>query len=275
MADAPAKLPPPAHSAPDDEIAERRTIRDYYIILRERVWIALPLAILIAVAFCYKKMQVHPTYYAVASMQFDKPETVVNIQGVIDQSLRGEVDLNTSLEILRSSMLRTRVLESFSPEEKKILQRAGGDPLGVVTPSAARNSLLIEIRVVHDDPEAAALVANRYMDEYRKYLVDNLSGANDTSIQYLVAQAASLQKEAEEKEQELQSYIKKHNLISLDNSNNLVTDALRKSDGFRVNARLELLGMEDKLRQVDAYKAEGKNLLEIPSIAGNPAVAIL
>ena len=33
----------------DEEIIERRTLRDYYIILRERLWIALPLALPAAV----------------------------------------------------------------------------------------------------------------------------------------------------------------------------------------------------------------------------------
>ena len=38
--------PPPSPSVKplhgkDDDIVERRTLRDYYIILRERVWVAL------------------------------------------------------------------------------------------------------------------------------------------------------------------------------------------------------------------------------------------
>src|SRR4051812_36901759 len=113
MADAPAKLPPPPPpAAHEEEVAERRTIRDYYIILRERLWIALPLALLISVAYCYKKMQVHPTYYTWATMQFEKPETVINIQGVLNQGIQGEVDLNTNIELLKSTMLRARVMES-------------------------------------------------------------------------------------------------------------------------------------------------------------------
>ena len=35
-----------AASIPEDGLSERRTLRDYYIILRERMWIALPLAII-------------------------------------------------------------------------------------------------------------------------------------------------------------------------------------------------------------------------------------
>ncbi len=49
MADSSPKLPLPAspsHADRDDELVQRRSFRDYYIILRERIWIALPLALL-------------------------------------------------------------------------------------------------------------------------------------------------------------------------------------------------------------------------------------
>src|ERR1039457_5681763 len=83
----------------DDEVAiERRTLRDYYIILRERVWVALPLAIVAAVGFFYWQARKTPVYEAVASLQFEKPETVVTSQGVVDPSVRSEVDLNRSEE---------------------------------------------------------------------------------------------------------------------------------------------------------------------------------
>jgi len=36
-------LPIPRQLEDDEEIIERRTLRDYYIILRERVWISLPM----------------------------------------------------------------------------------------------------------------------------------------------------------------------------------------------------------------------------------------
>ena len=110
MADAPAR-PPPAHAAERDEDAiERRTLRDYYIILRERLWIALPLALLISVGYGYKKMQVTPMYSATATMQFEKPDTVVLTQSVVDTAIRSDMELNTALQVLGSGKIRTRVL---------------------------------------------------------------------------------------------------------------------------------------------------------------------
>ena len=114
---------PGSNADRDDEIVQRRTFRDYYIILRERVWIALPLALRISIGYGYQQMQAPRVYSASATMQFEKPDTIVTTVGVVDQSMRSDVDLNTNLQILNSGKLRGRVLESFSPEDRKILQR--------------------------------------------------------------------------------------------------------------------------------------------------------
>ena len=89
MADVTNKPPASASGTDrDDDVVERRTLRDYYIILRERLWIALPLALLISIGYGYKQMQVTPTFASRATMQFEKPDTVVNIQGIADASVR-------------------------------------------------------------------------------------------------------------------------------------------------------------------------------------------
>src|SRR4051794_22813150 len=114
MADAVSKPPPPPapppQANPDDDVVERRTLRDYYIILRERLWIALPLALLISVGYGYKKMQVAPVFQAQATMKFDKPERVVTTVGVRDEGINSDVELNTQIKVLESQMLRAKVV---------------------------------------------------------------------------------------------------------------------------------------------------------------------
>lgn len=285
MAEA-ANRNPPSGPPRDDEVVERRTLRDYYIILRERLWIALPLALLVAVGYGYHKMQEVPKFSARATMKFEKPETVVTHQGVIDQAVRSDVDLNTYITILGSQTLRNRVLESFKPAELEVLRRAavkrsppgtpsGGIPpsLGSVQPFSTRNSYVIEIITTHEDPEAAALIANRYVEAFMGYLFENVGGANKDAVKYLSEQAERLQKESETAEAELQRYMKQHNLLSLDSSQNLVTDALRKAGSLRDEARLSLMAIDTKVRQIEEYQSQNRNLMEIPEITGHGAVS--
>ncbi|MES2694893.1 MAG: hypothetical protein V4773_15590 [Verrucomicrobiota bacterium] len=198
MADAHLKPPLPQSSDRDDDAVERRTLRDYYIILRERLWIALPLAVLVAVGYGYKKMQVIPIYQARATMQFEKPETVLNTQGIIETAVRSDVDLNTYIEQLRSMKLRTRVMDSLTPEEKNVLRRPalkrappGTDPanipvsLGFVTPQSTKANFIIGIHVIHEDPEAAMIVANKYSAAFMAHLFNTQGGRNEDAVLWL------------------------------------------------------------------------------------------
>ena len=289
MADAPVKTSPaPAASNRDDDVVERRTLRDYYIILRERLWIALPLALLVSIGYGYKQLQVTPTYAARATMQFEKPDTVVNINAVSDQNIHSDVDLNTKVQILQSNMLAAEVRKSFTPEEQAILKRAGlktappgTDPsavpidMGYMSPAPSRASFIIAINVTHPDPDAAALVANRYVETFMNFLMSKTGFSNELAIDFLVKQGDRLRKESEDAALALQKYMKEKNLISLESSTNLVTAAVLRAASARDEARFRVTAIDEKLKQIQAYRAENRNLLEIAEIGSHGTVAPL
>ncbi len=278
---------PPAHDK-EEPAVERRSLRDYYIILREKLWIALPLALVVALSLGYYKASRPKMYAATATMQFEKADTVVTTQGVVDPSVRSEMELRSNLEKLNSQRLRTKVVESFTPEEVKILQRpylknlppgagvpSAGEALGSVSIDSTRNSLLISITVRHPDPVAAALVANQYVNQFVGYLVDYYGGKNETGVEYLRAQADRLGKDAAEAEQRLMAYKKEHNLVSLGNSTNIVGTRLTTVNDALTKARLTRIDLETQYHQVEVYRKEGRNLMEIAYIAGHATVPTL
>lgn len=289
MADTPGK--PPAIPAPqdkDEHLAERRTLRDYYIIIRERLWIALPLALLVSLSVGYWQARETKMYASSATMQFEKPETIVTTQGVVDASVRSDIDLNTYLQILNSNQLRNRIVDSFTPEEVAILQRpflraaqpgtpppSAGGALGSVSIESVRNSLMIVITARHQDPEAAALVAQRYVDQFIRYLLDNLSGKNEVAVEFLRERAEQLRKESEEKSQRLQAYMQTHNLVSLDSSMSLIDDRLRSVNTALTAARLKRLELETVTTQINEFRQTGRNLLEIATVTSHGSVPTL
>lgn len=289
-----ADAPPQTHQAPppsgdkEEELVEQRTLRDYFIILRERLWIALPLAVIVAIGYGYKQASQPRMYAAQATMQFEKPDTIVVTKGVVDQSINSDADINTNLQILGSNKLRTKVTESFTPDEQKILQRAAlkkappgtspasvGVPLGAVEFVPVRSSYLISVNVKHEDPEAAALVANRFVKQFMNHLYESAGGKNDDAVVYLTDQIARLQKESEKADQDLGQYMKKHNLISLDNSQNMVAKNLATVGTKLTEERLALIELENQGRQAEVYRNENKNLLEISYFATHGAVPML
>jgi len=80
--------PQPAGIREEDDMVQRRTLRDYYIMLRERVWIALPLALLVSVSYGYWKSRFasDPAVIGRELLLNDRKLTVV---GVAQPGFRG------------------------------------------------------------------------------------------------------------------------------------------------------------------------------------------
>ncbi len=287
MAESSPKPPPSPNSGSsgfgdkEENAIERRSLRDYYIILRERLWIALPLALIVSIGMGYYQSRETPMYSATATIQFEKPEKVVTTQGVTDASITSEIDLNTHIQVLRSGNLRAKVAASFTPEEVKVLQEPflknlapgaspplAGDLLGDVSIDAVRNSFLIQITDRHQGAKAAALVANRYVDQFMARLREQMSGINDDAVKQLNDAADRLRKEAAVKDQALQTYMKEHKLgTSLDVTTNTIKANLIAIDGARTAAHLEVIARQNEFGQVEAYQKAGRNLYEITAIA--------
>ena len=288
MADAAHTPPPSAASratALDDDVVERRTLRDYYVIVRERLWIALPLALIAAIGFAYYKSRAVPLYQSTASMKVEKPENIVTSQAVVETAITSDIELNTHLQVMNSAMLRSKVAASFTPDEVKILQKPylatlspGQSPPGVgslvgdITIEAVRNSFLIKIHARHRNPEAAALIANRYRDQFILYLLESVSNRSEDAIAYLKTRADELRVEAKAAEQKLLDYMTKNNLVSLDSSVNIVADRLKSVNAALQEARLARLSYEDLFHQVDTFRRENKNLLELSYISTHGTV---
>lgn len=252
------------------------------------MWISLPIALLVALGFGYYEARETPMYSSTATMQFERPERVVLNEQVVDSSIRSEVDLNTHLKFLESNRLRSMVTQSLTPEELKLLQRpylkdlppgsaapAAGSVLGTMTPQSIRNSYLINISVTHRDSEGAALVANRYVDQFMRYLIENVGGKNEFAVDYLRSRGEELRKESETAERGLQEYRRKNNLVSLDNSINIVGERLRAINATLTTARLARLDIENLLGQIERMQQSKGSLLEIGYISAYGTIASL
>jgi polysaccharide biosynthesis transport protein len=273
----------------EDDAVQRRTFRDYYIILRERVWIALPLALLIAVSYGYWKARAQPMYQATATMQFDKPATVVTTQGVMDAAVHSEFDINTYIQDLQSNKVRQLVADSLTDEEKQVVLRPvlkklppGQAPptvntgmLGNVMVDKVPATFLIRITIQSEDPDAAAIVANAYVQTFMHYLMSYTGDSNEYAVTYLKDRADTLQKESEDAEAKLEKYMKEKNLVSLDGSMNLVANTLMAVQADFDQAKIHEADLQTIEREIDEYRAANKSLLEIGYIAQHGRIAAL
>lgn len=268
----------------EEEIIERRTLRDYYIILRERLWIALPLALVISIGMAYYQSRALPLYRSSATLQIEKPEKIVTNEEFLQTGVSSDIELNTYLQVIASAKMRNRVQESLTPQERQILQRpyikdlAPGAPpptgldLGSMSVQSVRSTFLINITVSHRDPDAAAILANRYIDQFIESLLENVSGGHDYAVKYLRDRSGQLMEEARVAEQRLQDYMRSQNLVSLDNSTNIAQARLTAVNAALQTARLERLAIEEQYNLVERYRSDKRNLIEIASIANYGSV---
>lgn len=288
VASPPPARPPASLHGHDESIVERRSLRDYFIILRERLWIALPLALLVGLGYGYYRAQEVPMFSATATMQFEKQDRIIQGVEVVDQRIGNDIDLNTHLQILTSGKLRSLVLQSITPEELKLLQRPylkdlppGASPPGVgaVVSSpgvgSVRNSFLISVSIQNRDPDGAALLANRYIEQFLRYLVENTGGKNEFAIEYLRTRAEELRRETDAAETRLQDYKRQHNLVSLSNSVDIVSARLRTVNEALTAVRLERLNLDVLITQIERMQTEGGNLLETAYITNYGNIAAL
>jgi len=105
--------------------------------------------------------------------------------------------------------------------------------------------------------------------------MEKSGGSNEDAIAFLKARATELQKEYEQKEQHLQDYKKLHNLISLDDSLNFITDRLKSVNTAQTAAHLDRLALDVYAKQVDDFRKNNRDLLEISYLAGHATVPSL
>lgn len=283
----PTLSPSPRPPGTDEPAPERRTLRDYVIMVRERMWVALPIALLVALGVGYKQASETPLYAAQATMQFTtRPERVVNIEAVVDQSTRNDTDLYTHIKVLQSQKIRDAVARSLTPDDIRILQRpwkaepgaavpSGSDLLGTVSIEYTRGILVVAINVSHRDPEGAALVANRYVAQFIRLLIEDASGLNESAVVYLRQRADELRKESETANTRLQDYRRQHNLVDLDSNVTIVGERLRTINGELTRTRVERIRLEGIAAQLKRIQEAGGDLLETEYVSNYGTIPTL
>ncbi len=85
-------------------------------------------------------------------------------------------------------------------------------------------------------------------------------------------QADDLRKKLEASERSLQEYRSRYNLVSLDDSQNIIVDRLKALNSHATAARVRRSEIEVRLRQAETAQAEKRNPVELAALTGSPAL---
>jgi capsular exopolysaccharide synthesis family protein len=270
------------------ESSAQRSLNDYLLILRERVWyVVVVFLVVLSSALVYTFSQTK-IYESTASVQILRQDPIVmDGQPVLDTAVRTVEDLNTIVKIMESGTIMERVNQRITGDDLRQFMAPyekgrWGDPL---TPREVlfenrrvvplRLSLVVGVTYSHPDPMIAARIANMFVDELLQWnsrvRIDDTSGVAQ-DLQVRVEQQRKL---VDDLANELAAYREKNDMVSLDQKTDVVTDTLKQLSLFVSQVEAKRNEAETRWKQAQSRVDSKEELAKLPFIAQLPLVTQL
>src|SRR5947207_274289 len=259
-------------------------LREYLRVLIKRKWVVLGTLAAIFGASLIATLRITPIYDAVGSIAINKPDPM--LQNLRDSGNSGmdyydPTDLDTEVRILHSDLLALQVIKQLNLDQMAEFGGHGAPPassLALTTDafegdSARANNLLgafkgglhvvlepntriIDIHYRSPNKELAARVvntlANTYIEQNFKTRFESTMQASD----WLSRQLVDLQMKVETSQQKLVRYQKEHNILGIDEKQNITTQKLDELNKELTAAESDRMEKESLYRLAEAGDAE-------------------
>src|SRR5205814_3211971 len=246
---------------------------DYVKVLRKRAWMIAVVAVTITIAATIFTLRMIKIYDAVARINIGResaqPFKYRDNGGVSAEDY--SVDVDTQVHILTSDGLALQVAKKLHLDRE--LASAGGAVPGITVAQetsligqvkgglhilAIPNTRLIEQRYSDPDPRFAAELLNTliqtYIDQSRKSRYQSAIQAAD----WLAKQLADLQVKVETSQEKLVQYQRAHDILGIDDKQNLTTSKLEQLNHEFTSAQSERI----QKQALDVQKQEANKLNE-------------
>jgi uncharacterized protein involved in exopolysaccharide biosynthesis len=271
--------------------AQDSVLREYLRVLIKRIWIVGGTLALVFGATVVATLRSTPIYDAVGSIAINKPDPM--LQNLRDSSNSGvdyfdPTDLDTEVRILRSDLLALQVIKQLNLDR---LPEFGGhgqsSPASLelttdaLEPDSARanallgnfkgslrvllepNTRIIDIHYSSPNKELAARVvntlANTYIEQNFKTRFESTMQASD----WLSRQLVDLQMKVETSEEKLVKYQKDHQILGIDEKQNITTAKLDELNKELTAAESERMQKEAVYRLSEAGDTESASAVSV------------
>ena len=257
--------------------AEGFLLREYVRILKKRMWVVISTWLIIATLATVYTLHMTPVYDATGRIAVNR-ENSLNLgfkdsdQGNIWADYDDyNIGLETQVRILRSDAIAFQVIKNLKLDNNSAFVGAAAKPRtepplnSLQVDASFESSLLarfrsglklsvvprtriVEIHYSHPDPRLATLIANMLINTY---IEENFKTKFESTMQtseWLSQQLADLALKVETSQEKLVRYQKEHNILGIDEKQNIVTSKLDELNK-------ELTAAEgDRIQKESAYK---------------------
>src|SRR5271170_4086195 len=263
--------------------SQESAIRDYLRVLLKRKWTVLACLFTIFSVVAIASLKMTPVYEASGSIAINKPDSgLVNFNNspTFNLDYYDPTELETEVKILQSDLLALQVVKDLGLDRRP---EYGGkaalpssldlapDPLqtdpsrtsallgnfrGNLKVTLAPNTKIIEVHYTSPDKQLAANVVNKLMEDYTE---NNFKSRFDSTMQaedWLKNQLVDLQMKVESSQQKLVQYQKEHEILGIDEKQNITTAKLDELNKALTAAESERMDKESVYRLVESGDAD-------------------
>src|SRR5271170_4267957 len=264
--------------------SQESAIRDYLRVLLKRKWTVLACLFTVFSVVAIASLKMTPVFEASGSIAINKPDSSLgnfNNSTTFNLDYYDPTDLETEVKILQSDLLALQVVKDLSLDRRpefggKAVPSSSSldlapDPLqadptrtsallsnfrGNLKVTLAPNTKIIEVHFRSTDKVLAANVVNKLMEDYTE---NNFKSRFDSTMQaedWLKNQLVDLQMKVETSQEKLVRYQKEHEILGIDEKQNITTSKLDELNKALTAAESERMDKESVYRLVQSGDAD-------------------
>src|SRR5580704_12438540 len=263
---------------------QESAIGDYVRVLLKRKWTVLACLLTVFSVVGIASLKMTPVYEASGSIAINKPDSSLgnfNNSPTFNLDYYDPTELETEVKILQSDLLAVQVIkDSGLDRQPEFAGKAAPLPSSVdlapdpfqVDPSRtssllasfrgnpkvtlAPNTHIVEVRFRSPDKDMAAKVVNTLMTDYTE---NNFKSRFDSTMQaedWLSKQLVDLQMKVESSQEKLVRYQKAHEILGIDEKQNITTAKLDELNKALTAAESERMEKESVYRLIQSGDVE-------------------
>jgi capsular exopolysaccharide synthesis family protein len=285
---------------PEPSPASESVLGEYFRILLKRRWVILGTLGLIFVAVAISSLRMTKVYEAKGSLAISRQE--LGVLGLKDQAEAGDysdpTDLDTEVQVLQSDRLALLVIQQLNLDKRPEFGGSGDMPsnsIAVTTdmlqPDSARTSGLLGafkgglhvslrentriIEVLYSSPNntLAAAIVNSLMQNYVEQNFKMKFQSTMDTTEWLTRQLSDLKIKVETSQEKLVKYQKDHEILGIDEKQNLTTDKLAELNKELTLAESDRMEKEAIYRMVQSGDPASINGVDMGEIEGSGAAS--
>lgn len=182
---------------------------------------------------------------------------------------------NTQLNVLYSRALADRVIQRLKLADQ-VPFKGIPDPAGLfiqhLEVEPIPETFVIEVRILHPDPNEAALWANTLADAYIDYSIEGQVESAKRAYQWVTERLAETQRTMQEAQDKLLKSYQTRGMFVPEGSVAAVASSISKLNDDHLQGQARRIALEAELQEIADMRKRGRDLFNLPRVAADPMI---